>query len=146
MTAATKLPTGRALDALIAEKVFGAMLHEGQHEDYMTLPGERPVSDQRRVPDYSTDIASAWEVVEKLQGFDKRRAEPWWSVAVFYGQPGQVGCRVYSCPPGYSIFDAGNVDAWEARQEPRIIAHVVADTAPLAICRAALDALESGAA
>jgi hypothetical protein len=86
----------------------------------------------RSVPFYSTDIAAAWSVVEKLSDFVSARDEPWWSVAVFNAQHGQVGCRVYACHPGQSLFDT------ESRA---IIGERVAGTAAHAICLAALAAI-----
>lgn len=51
----------RELDALVAEKVMG--VQTTQHEGRLILfPGSMDI------PHYSTDIAAAWEVVEKLGG------------------------------------------------------------------------------
>ena len=60
---------GRELDALIAEKVFGIYVHDlGQMfrfvDDYKK--GDIATAESCPVPAYSTDIAAAWEVVEKL--------------------------------------------------------------------------------
>lgn len=46
---------GRELDKLIAEKVMGVSAMTNQHLD---------------CPHYSTDIAAAWDVVEKLNSLD----------------------------------------------------------------------------
>lgn len=68
--------TDRELDALVAEKVMGWRI-----ERYMTNPpkptgmGMPPDSTTiAEIPAYSTDIAAAWEVVEKMraQGFDNQ--------------------------------------------------------------------------
>lgn len=56
---------GRELDALIAEKVMG-------------IPEDSPQMEFDGPPAYSTDIASAWQVVEKLQAFN-----PFWNRAAF---------------------------------------------------------------
>ena len=69
---------GRELDALIAEKVMGwtdVHLHDGTAKDTKLTTlfyGEwvgRPRGEGalRRVLPYSTDIAAAWEVVEKMR-------------------------------------------------------------------------------
>lgn len=67
------LPAGRELDALVAEKVFGKVfppngryLDEPGHLRYAGgVPGfNHLVNDV--LPKYSTDIAAAWEVVERL--------------------------------------------------------------------------------
>jgi hypothetical protein len=64
---------GRELDALIAEKVMGVDPREIYPLDYQRVGpdgDEVPFLDREEVLDevlhYSTDIAAAWEVVEKL--------------------------------------------------------------------------------
>lgn len=52
---------GREVDALVAEKVMGWTISEG----FYYGPGERVPAN---IPRYSTDIAAAWEVVEKMRG------------------------------------------------------------------------------
>lgn len=114
----------RELDAEVAEKVMGGktgrFITGDEGEVYEGLPR------------YSTDMADAWKVVEALSGFVGEREQPWWSVAVFYCQKRQVGCRVYACHPGQSFFETS---------VRHVIAETVDDTAPLAICRAALEAV-----
>lgn len=87
------------------------------------------VSFHPALPQYSRDMGAAWEIVERLEHFDTYREKPWWSVTICYGQRNQVGCRIYACSPGQSIFDIDDV-----------IAEDVASTAPEAICRVALAA------
>lgn len=89
--------------------------------------------------EYSTEIADAWLVVEKMTDFDTNRDEPCWSVAIFHAQRGQVGCRVYACRPGHNIFDAGG--AAILGDNEGVIAEAVGRSAPHAICLAALAAL-----
>lgn len=108
---------GRELDALVAEKVMGLRVK------YRT-PGfpyfEDYIDTAHDVPRYSTDIAAAWAVVEKihlLNGLD-----------LTYGQPRE-----------------GGVPAWRIKRdhcgdEEEDIA--IADTVPLVICRAALKVSE----
>lgn len=55
---------GRYLDALIAEKVMG--LESLQLLDPKVAGYVYPDDVWPHIPDYSTDIAAAWEVVEKL--------------------------------------------------------------------------------
>lgn len=120
---------GRELDALVAERVFGwSVERQAGNSPWLVGHGRNRWTRIENHP-FSTDIAAAWEVVEKLQGFDTNRDEPWWSVAVFFGQPGQVCARVYACQPGWLITDTDTV-----------ISEAHADTAALAICRAALAA------
>jgi hypothetical protein len=80
----------------------------------------------------SESMADAWKVAEKLTRFDDKSDEwPFQAVALFNAQKGQVGARVYSCPPGCPI--------WEG--DGRVLAEEVADSAPRAICLVALKAL-----
>jgi len=114
-----ELEAGRELDALVAEKVmkcktatkeWNGVLHPfcccdgSDHEQRCTyVPG--------MLAYYSTDIAAAWEVVERFDNFSLSRA---WSMN---GQKVGVACWLAG----------GFVD--------------LAATAPLAICRAALKAV-----
>jgi len=132
------LKAGRELDALVAEKVMG--WHDPQDpewngwkdcglliwQDSMIRPRDKPPVNSKagwmaygvvdRVPAFSTDIAAAWEVVEKLhQRFP--------TIHLSLGAPNQ---RWYC-----SFF--GTVDDKGSALE--------ADTAPLAICLAALKAV-----
>ncbi len=124
MTTTEALKAGRELDRMVAQRVFGQELDP---ENMMLRPADYPWT----VPAYSTDIAAAWTVVEKLAGYVSGRERPWWSVAVFHPKPEQVMCVVYVCPPGYLISDTEEK-----------VANVVANTAPEAICLAALKALQ----
>jgi len=124
----TTTAAGRELDALVAEKVMGWTVCRdascGGCEATVLLMEDgwrvRAPLDQGGWPlgwwTPSTDIAAAWEVVEKLRvlGFN---------VSV-------------SCAHGMRTWD---VRGWKADNTGRFIAH--AETAPLAICLAALDAL-----
>lgn len=58
---------GRELDALIAEKVMGwRMLPDNEH--FKTSQGWGPEGQSlAHCPRYSTDIAAAWEVVSKIK-------------------------------------------------------------------------------
>jgi hypothetical protein len=72
---------------------------------------------------YPTDIAAAWEVVEKMQGGGPFKS--WWSAIETPGWPTGTDSKYTA-----RVFE-GSV----------CIANENADTAPLAICRAALAAI-----
>lgn len=68
--------TDRELDAAVAEKVMGHTIRWTNHEVPMPflgpwrtthMPGECPRWVADMCPFYSTDIAAAWEVVEKMR-------------------------------------------------------------------------------
>jgi hypothetical protein len=64
------MEAGRRLDAEIAEKIMGWRNFHTHHFDGM-LTGTTPRDEAwTEVPFYSTDIAAAWQVVEKLQYYD----------------------------------------------------------------------------
>lgn len=61
---------GRELDALIAEKVMGRQVVETDDcngQDNLWLNQFSEYGDQLGLPNYSTDIAAAWTVVEKFK-------------------------------------------------------------------------------
>ena len=123
---------GRELDALVAEKVMG-----WQEFPYLILsddrlsycpPGPVHISTVREVPPYSTSIAAAWEVVEKLRAMNST-------------------LELYS--PGALVNDEMGIHAvewqatfksWEEPWGPHGPS-VEAQTAPHAICLAALKAV-----
>lgn len=148
----TTVVAGPALNALVAEKVFGfhgcgyygPTKPHGMHQDYKRYdtPAEALIAynehwqhheqdeediwhchwedgwGPRMVPDYSDDIVAAWQVMEKM------RAD------------------------GFSTEVLGHPDRgfhssiYEGRGHNRRSGYATADTAPLAICRAALNAME----
>jgi len=121
-----ELPLGRDLDALVAEKVMGWINVKkqsianafGQHvmDDYVGQPSiaaTQPVL----IPRYSSMIQEAWKVADKL------RAESQF-VAVISGT-GPNGAQPWIC----------KINREGSFLEER------ADTAPLAICLAALKAV-----
>lgn len=142
----TDLKAGRELDALVAEKVMGwpheqMLVGIGTFYDAMHLEPSRAAYRRRShvdrfwerwspsgsevvvsdtVPSYSTDIAAAWEVVEHLP-------LTWWP---------EVG-RMQDGSSWYCELCLGSPDP--AGVGPAI--RVVAATAPLAICLAALKAV-----
>lgn len=120
MKSAIQVGAGRELDAMIAERIMGWRWHEvlavWSPYPYSTLAETRSASEW--CP--STDIAVAWEVLEVMHGRG-------FGIEVFrYGK--SEGLEVLW------FVDIGGADT------------VSAETAPLAICRAALAALEWDAA
>lgn len=107
------LPAGPALDELIAERVMGWTRRDGpvfSHESRWQAPG---VKGWDWLPEYSTDIAAAWQVVEKLRaGCIHMR------LTLSNHEDGRYTCT----------FD----------KPMNEIYHAAADAAPLAVCRAAL--------
>lgn len=103
---------GREMDKLIAEKVMGWGDFWSDPNGVILMgnpPGNTVEDDRIEVPHYSTDIAAAWQIVEySLQ---------------------QRGWGFHSLDEGWSasFFVTGRTSL--------ILSH--ADTAPLAICRAA---------
>ena len=115
------MKAGRELDALVAERVMGMKTspHSFIHNNGVTEPYKvtEYYADGIRCKDYSTSIAAAWLVVEKMEeslnGINIRSVVP-------------------SSFPTYYIVHFGD----ERRR-------VTEFTLPLAICRAALKATES---
>ena len=131
------MQAGRDMDALIAEKIFdwiwcacpdsfkpGLPMRRWLSEPYSNAPRwdgvtEMPIEglyrQESNVLEYSTDIAAAWQVVEKLTCTTKQ----WFHLNQF-----STGCN--------AIFQNDAYDGYDAESD--------AETAPLAICRAALKA------
>ena len=107
------MKVGRELDALIAEKVMGELGKLRQSEHNLMLPHDV------LLPYYSTQIADAWLVVEKFEN-PKR--------ALMLGRHTLSGKRRWV------------VDIFHG--DKRCPHRGIADTAPLAICLAALKAVE----
>lgn len=66
---------GPRLDALIAEKVFGCSPFIGPSEKYecgckpMNPSHETMIGSWSRIPEYSTDIKAAWEIISNPPGY-----------------------------------------------------------------------------
>src|SRR3990167_2036291 len=130
----TDLPAGRELDALIEEKVMGHEVeprwydaHGGPlpdpedasikpHEYYVLPPRTGARYSTREVPYYSRDIDAAWEVLERF--------------ATRHLNLGLQGPGMWGPEGWYVTLGTGH------------IATAFAFTAPLAICLAALKAVE----
>jgi len=108
------LKAGRELDALVAEKVMGfwdVQMYEGK-----LVHGENNTNGwPMQTPCYSTEIAAAWEVVEKVGRATEIRWHPKAEQRVV------VMIGVYDTPGGVAE----------------------AETLPLAICLAALEAVRA---
>lgn len=144
----TEYGAGRELDALIAEKVLGFVVKRVKPEWYpaevtlfcypnsdlieyscdprsnnaIMFRNGRDDSDGSAapLPNYSDDIEAAWEVVEHLT----RTTKQWFRL--------EMSCVTNEA--SFEISGAGDADGdWTAE----------AETAPLAICRAALKAVGS---
>jgi hypothetical protein len=113
---------GRELDALVAEKVFNYSF-EGlvERNRYWVSDKGYPMFNGQTVmvPFYSTDIAAAWQVVEKLSPI---------AIEKYTSTTGDVWSVRFCDPklPGPKSHFDGKIEA---------------DTAPHAICLAALRAL-----
>ena len=115
---------GRELDELIAEKIMG---DKQNNVDWYWWNGTNldKAAGVYAGPFFSTDIAAAWQVVEKL--FSKCDL----SCKVVFIQDGQVGIKFFTSLAGDNI--------WTVERE--VLSTVVADTLPFAICLAALKAV-----
>lgn len=108
------MEAGREMDALVAEKVMG--WREYDYKFYSSWEIAEGVF--RRMSEFqpSIDIASAWEVVEKIR------------TTIIHGLP--------VCP---NIVYHHSIPAWHCELFNNMwMRQADADTAPLAICRAAL--------
>lgn len=122
----TDLPAGPALDVLIATKVMGWTRLPDSFDGIVATPVYRTNDgfETSYVPPFSTMIVHAWEVVERM-------SRPPHSLCVQIENDSMQG----------------EVDEWSCHfnpvgMQPR--GYAVADTAPLAICRAALRATATG--
>jgi hypothetical protein len=121
----TSFDEGRELDALIAERVMGWKRHPTKPHPtdnrsiggVLYCPPNAPyLSSLNVVPPYSTDIAAAWEVAEKMVGDGH--------VFIVKGD----GLRTGDFSPRWTVL-CDNLPRTDD------------DSAPLAICRAALKAV-----
>ena len=119
MSSQTELVAGRELDALIAEKVFGYVrcTHPKCSNPFCYASPKSPTQGGE-LGLYSTSIADAWKVVEKLKADG-------YEVSVHNSWPYNDGRR-WCC----DVMKPGTM-AWQFAK---------ADTAPEAICKASLHA------
>ena len=124
--------TNREIDLLVAKKVTGCYVRKQHWEDLYALhvPGVIIKADYLSredawtgVPHYSTDIAAAWEVVQHLKDRDGSPHYLWLSYQ------------------GDSILTKTNSSHWLCAFSSPEKFRAEADTAPMAICLAALKAV-----
>lgn len=128
---AKEMTAGRECDALVAEKVMGYTLSELSLPAYpkyklFDIESGEFSGYVKEVPHYSTDIADAWEVVERMP--IPFKLEKCWEKAY------QIG------PEGWSACWCTDADCEGCNENSRCTNgdDVWAETAPLAICRCAL--------
>jgi hypothetical protein len=109
------MPAGRELDSLISEKIMGYVTHGHFREKN----GVRIL-----VQPYSTDISAAWEVVEKIQGLRELN-----------------GCKVRLQVKILVIRGIYTVSIIDYLNNDKCLGEETANTAPEAICKAALIAV-----
>lgn len=126
------MKAGRELDALVAEKIFGTEIHH-YHGDWPFGPAGQDI------PRYSTDLRSAWLVVEKLRGdwFSFKAWQPCKEPHEAGGKPVEIAvvsfvCGAGPCPRHNTDFD-NHHGAYA----------IEAETFPLAVCKAALIAMKA---
>lgn len=126
------MEAGRELDALVAEKVMGKKtrrlsgnLYCWEYDgDYKNLHGLA-----QPIPAYSTDLSAAWEVVEKLCNWDVDD-----NMLVLQGQGPDLEKKRSPDGEAPQWWEAEIAGTWGKVM-------VEAETAPLAICLAALKAI-----
>lgn len=116
------MKAGRELDALVAERVMGWTKTIVDNYPWQILPPDATELKAKSCPHYSTDIAAAWQVVEKLRQ-DRLYIE-------IVSEAEYFRCEVNHYTPA----------AYQFKTEQH------ADTAPLAICLAALEAVRTDGA
>lgn len=130
------MKAGRKLDALIAERVMGWRLEDyGEGSIYFYAPrgtcGASCDHHLHLLPEFSTDIADAWSVVEKMKA-DKGFI----SITFYEDYPNKrTPSQGMDGPPYKAHWSVSGLGI--GYQEGKI----AADTAPHAICLAALKAL-----
>ena len=115
---------GRELDKLVAQKVMGAFVRQNEKGLYdLVIPGGVNQVDfveaddaLEASPPYSTDIAAAWEVVERLAD----------------GSHGGFDCGIDWDGGWWACFEEPGGNKYHVENQ---------DTAPQAICLAALDTI-----
>ena len=123
-----KLESGRELDDLVAEKVMGYRIPVQE-----SLIG----NEWSPIPHYSTDIAAAWQVIEKLTsqnaGPDKACIEAIINTPKYPGWPTYVRDGEEEHQDEWCVEWVDGIDTIDV---------AFGKTAPLAICRAALKIME----
>ena len=116
------LPAGRLLDQRVAVSVTGCTWKNSHIRVLVDRNGR-----ETHMPDYSTSIQDAWTLIEYI-----RSTNPHWSPSVSWDDGDGIGPAGWACSFYYFGEFASDYK----------LAYALADTAPLAICRAALMAFE----
>lgn len=140
-----EMPAGREMDALVAEKAMGCAVKFGYRRGDVNLEGTEKepycycerrshYSDCRgetdrfpNIPNYSTDIAAAWEVLEKAFPVVEGQRSGFFAIAFF-----SDGYKTTFVNEDQEVMSGAYSGKVRLSQAP---------TAPLAICRAALKAV-----
>ena len=118
--------TPKEINELVAKRLGWKIKKPEDMVDPLGFPyWHEDIGQTSELPSYSTDISAAWEVVEEIGG---KKSRQWYLCTNFSSE---FDNQIY-----VQILD--NVDESE-----NIICSATADTAPLAICRAALLSVES---
>lgn len=141
-----KMPAGREMDALVAEKVMGHAICEHSRtkstaqSSGIAMCGVRECKGELHyeyLPRYSTDIAAAWEVVEKLQRDDftvvvsANHSSNYQACMIFKGFAASYG-------PADAFLYLGKTEEMSVAFGEKPPVRVAEETVPLSICRAAL--------
>lgn len=130
-----QLPAGPELDVLVAQKVMGFEIMRSAlqtRDGFPTYRHRHPERDwdwmEMAVPQFSTEIAAAWLLVEKLKEIDR-------AMAVCDRSYGSIKIE------GDRPWEAGFINGQKLAHDPGQFVQAFGPTAPLAICRAALKAV-----
>lgn len=136
----TALPAGRELDALVAERVMGwtdfdpAVIQSIKGVTWTGIGWQPHGSRGRPYPQYSTSIADAWQAVERMTDPKGPYAANGVGVGIDWTNGHCECCFTFTLPTGCgAIRSLERVEATES-------------TVPVAICLAALRAVEAMAA
>ena len=132
-----EMQAGREMDCQIALRAMGwteAGWDCDMHE-YNGVPGNGANGVLYIVPNYSTEISAAWQVIEKMP-MPLELAKSYEKVY----ESGPIGWQVCWCPNEMNQCEGCNDDCRCTSGND-----VWAETAPLAICKAALKTLEVNA-
>lgn len=126
-----KMPAGKNLDVLVAEKVMGHKPYDEwkySHKDELVSNCEHSCYPRNNPPNYSTHIAAAWQAVFKVREL---------KAAVF-----SLDCLSPTDDYWQATFKSG-LDMEQARFDR--LDYAFADTPELAICRTALKTVKAQA-
>lgn len=139
---------GRELDALVAEKVMGWRAHSPGYPSLVDINGvptgwlASGQGSQGDDPDFrpSTDIAAAWEVVEKISQLFKDKMIKWSDSLLM--EELCNGIRIQKVDDYWKAGLTSGEDSLHGEEHPFMANRsAVGETAPHAICLAALKAV-----